>query len=84
MPTSPHSTLILPTGAFLPCLVIDMSATGAAISADFYPEVGQTLIVGKVVGEVVRRFAEGFAVRFLQPRDPRKLEEMLTGAWALM
>jgi hypothetical protein len=77
VPQSPHSTIVLHDGTTLPCLVIDMSASGAGVSAELYPDIGTPLAVGKVVGRVVRRFAEGFAVKFIQRQDPSLLERML-------
>jgi hypothetical protein len=77
VPLNPHSTLILADGAMLPCFVIDMSASGAAVSADIRPPVGMPLAVGKIVGRVVQRFAEGFAVHFVHAQDPRFLEQLL-------
>lgn len=77
VPLNPHSTLILADGAMLPCFVIDMSASGAAVSADVRPPVGMPLAIGKIVGRVVRRFAEGFAVHFVNAQDPQFLEQLL-------
>ena len=69
VPKNPHSTLIFGDGTTLNCLVIDISPSGVAVSADVDPEIGTRLAVGRCVGHVVRRFAEGFAVQFdyLQP-----------------
>lgn len=77
VPENPHSTLILADGTTVPCFVIDMSASGVAVSADLRPPIGMPLAVGTVVGRVVRRFAEGFAVHFVQAQDPRCLEQVL-------
>lgn len=77
IPHNPHSTLILADGAKLPCFIIDMSASGTAVSADIRPQVGMPLAVGTIVGRVVRRSTEGFAVRFVEPQDPRFLEQLL-------
>jgi hypothetical protein len=77
VPQNPHSTLILADGSMLACFVIDMSASGVAVSADVRPPIGMPLAVGRIVGRVVRRFAEGFAVRFTQEQDPRFLEQFL-------
>lgn len=77
VPKSPHSTLIFGDGTTLSCLVIDISPSGVAVSADVDPEIGTRLAVGRCVGYVVRRFAEGFAVAFdhLQPFE--HLERMI-------
>ncbi|NVO17066.1 MAG: PilZ domain-containing protein [Rhodoplanes sp.] len=77
VPTSPHSTLIMADGKTVPCFVIDMSASGVAVSAEVRPPIGMPLAVGSVVGRVVRRFAEGFAVHFVEAQDPRLLEHVL-------
>ncbi len=77
VPKNPCSTLVLADGRTLTCLVIDMSVSGAAISADFVPPVGAVVAVGQVIGRVVRQFAEGFAVQFVAPEHPRTLEERL-------
>jgi hypothetical protein len=78
VPKNPHSTLIFGDGTTLNCLVIDVSPSGVAVSADVEPEAGTRLAVGRCVGTVVRRFPEGFAVQFdfLQPIEA--LEHMIT------
>jgi hypothetical protein len=76
-PRNPYSTLVLPDGQILTCLVIDMSASGAAVSADIQPEIGLPLALGKVVGRVRRTFAEGFAIQFIETQDLDTLEDRL-------
>ena len=78
VPKNPHSTLIFGDGTTLNCLVIDVSPSGVAVSADVEPEIGMRLAVGRCVGTVVRQFPEGFAVQFdfLQPIEA--LEHMMT------
>jgi hypothetical protein len=76
-PRNRFSRLVLGDGARLSCTVIDMSAGGAAVSADIVPEIGAPLAVGKAIGFVARHFAEGFAVRFLDVLDSRRLEQMV-------
>jgi hypothetical protein len=74
IPQNPHSTLILSDGSHRSCFVIDMSCSGVAISADFYPEIGTPLAVGSAVGRVVRHFREGFAIKFVRDVDDTSLE----------
>src|SRR4051812_6656900 len=76
-PENPHTTLILADGTTLSCFVIDVSPSGAAVSADLDPQIGTRLSVGRGVGEVVRRFDEGFAVRFDRLHDPSHVEKMI-------
>ncbi len=59
VPTNPISKLILPDGNVENCLVIDLSVSGAAISAETMPDVGTILPIGSVVGRVVRHFVGG-------------------------
>ncbi|WP_407155641.1 PilZ domain-containing protein [Bradyrhizobium sp. STM 3557] len=66
VPTSPHSALTLADGSVVPCFVINASMSGAAVSAAIQPSVGTPLAVGSCVGRVVRRFSEGFAVKFAE------------------
>jgi len=77
VPQDPRSTLIMADGTMVSCFVIDMSASGAAVSAEIKPPIGTPLAVGKVVGKVVRRFAEGFAVHFTEAQDPRFVEQLV-------
>jgi hypothetical protein len=77
VPSNPISTLILADGSCLQCFVIDMSASGVAVSADIVPELRMPLAVGKVVGRVARHMAGGFAVKFVELQDIRSLERMI-------
>jgi PilZ domain len=77
VPHNPHSTLMFADGTTSGCFVIDMSVSGAAVSADTQPEVGTPLAVGAAVGRVVRHFREGFAVRFVKAQDEDRLEDLV-------
>lgn len=77
LPKHPHSSVMLADGRVADCLVIDMSASGAAISAEIDPNIGDVVAVGKIVGRVVRIFREGFAVRFIELQDPDALELLM-------
>lgn len=77
VPANPHSSLVLADGSTFGCFVIDMSPSGAAVSADIQPEVGTPLAVGRTVGRVVRHFREGFAIKFVELQDPERLERMV-------
>jgi hypothetical protein len=75
MPREPKSAVVLPDGTLLPCLVIDLSSSGAAISVDHNPEIGEPLALGKAVCRVVRKLEVGFAVQFVTPIDRDEVEE---------
>lgn len=77
MPRDPRSTILFADGSRLPCLFIDMSRSGAALSADVQPDLGTPLAVGRVVARVVRWLDVGFAVQFLIEQEPENLEDRL-------
>jgi hypothetical protein len=77
VPKDPCSTLIFADGTTTECLVKDVSASGVAVSADFIPEIGTPVAVGQVVGRVVRKFKDGFAVHFTEKQDPQAVERLI-------
>ncbi|KRA42568.1 PilZ domain-containing protein [Devosia sp. Root635] len=77
MPAEPRSVIILEGGDVLPCLIVDYSASGAAISADTTPIPGAPVTIGHVPGRVVRLFDVGFAVHFDARQPPDEIEGLL-------
>jgi hypothetical protein len=80
-PRNPVARLILQNGTNVTCRVIDLSASGAAISIapDLRPPVGAAVTVGKTPGRVVRHIEDGFAVEFNRLQHPDFVEENVTG-----
>jgi hypothetical protein len=76
VPTSPYTLLSFADGTIVDCFVIDLSVSGAAVSADVLPPVGTVLAVGKIVGRVVRHFAGAFAVQFVQMQNHQTVESL--------
>jgi hypothetical protein len=77
IPRRPHSRLALADGSILPCFIVDISVSGASVSADIMPEIGTVLAVGSVVGRVVRFVPGGFAVRFVTAQDRQVVESLV-------
>ena len=77
MPAEPRSVILLQDGTMLPCLVVDYSASGAAVSADVRPALGDALTVGHVPARVVRLFDVGFAVHFESRQPVDEIEGLL-------
>jgi len=77
IPKNPYSRMILSDGRTETCLILDLSGSGAAVSADTIPAVGTILAVGTIVSRVVRHFEEGFAVRFIERQQPETVEMSL-------
>jgi hypothetical protein len=78
LPRVPRSELQLDDGRKAECFIIDVSATGLAISADVGDlKAGSSLTVGTLAAKVVRRLEVGFAVEFNTVQDPALLEPLL-------
>jgi hypothetical protein len=83
MPREPKSAVVLRDGTLLPCLVMDLSSSGAAISVDHLPDIGEPLALGKAVCRVVRKLEVGFAVQFVTSIDRETVEDVVRtpGDW---
>jgi hypothetical protein len=77
IPESPHSTLTFANGATHSCFVIDMSTSGAAVSAEVQPPIGTPLAIGACVGRVVRLLPDGFAIEFVGQPHRNDLERLV-------
>jgi len=78
MPRDPNATLVLGQGRKVDCLVIDMSRSGVAVSADVLLKPGSLVAVGAVPGRVVRHIEAGFALQFAELQNLETLEGLLT------
>jgi hypothetical protein len=66
VPQNPRVQMILSDGHIERCHILDISVSGAAISAENPPEIGSVLAIGAVVGRVVRHFDGGFGMKFIE------------------
>lgn len=76
-PAIRRSTVLLADGTTAVCSVLDVSATGVAVSSGLKVEIGAPLAVGQLVGKVVRLVEEGFAVQFATVQEENAVEQML-------
>jgi PilZ domain len=81
VPRNPMTHLILPNGTNVACRVIDLSASGAAVSIapNLRPPVGAAVTIGKTPGRVVRHIEDGFAIEFTRLQHPDSIEDNVTG-----
>ncbi len=77
VPENPRSRIVFADARSEECFILDLSASGAAISAQTIPEIGSVLALATVVARVVRHFDGGFAVRFVEKQDIQRLEARL-------
>lgn len=78
LPRDPTALLLLGQGLKLECLILDMSRSGVAVSADIILKPGTLVAVGSVPGRVMRAFDTGFALQFTELQDLEALEGRLT------
>lgn len=76
-PRDPRSQIVLADGQNVPCFVVDVSRSGAAVSAHYWPDLGTPMALGRVVGRVVRHLEIGFALQFIQPQEFDELEALI-------
>jgi hypothetical protein len=78
IPPTSHSVLILADGTVHGCFIIDISSSGAGISAEIQPPpVGTPLAIGACLGRVIRVFETGFAVKFIHRQDVDDLSRLI-------
>lgn len=78
-PRDPRSTLALEAGTVVKCFVIDLSRSGAAVSAPCTVTMGDIVVLGVLRARVVRPLAVGFAVQFDERQDAAEVEALVTG-----
>lgn len=76
VPPNHHSTLTLADGSVHPCFIIDVSASGVAVSSPVQPPIGMPLAVGACIGRVVRLLPNGVAIKFVELQNSRALERL--------
>ena len=78
VPRNPIAVLTLEDGNKVPCRIMDLSLSGAAISAAKKPDVGSAVTLGRVQARVVRHLEEGFAIEFVHAQLPETVEDSVT------
>jgi hypothetical protein len=78
VPRNPIARLTLADGRVMNCRIIDLSLSGAAVSAEFRPEAGSQLMLGTVQGQVIRHLEEGFAIEFAHAQLAETVEDSVT------
>lgn len=76
VPETPFSSVVLPDSVVVNVFVIDLSVSGAAVSAHIVPEIGTPVALGTLVGRVVRHIPGGFALKFLAAQDRDEVEHL--------
>jgi hypothetical protein len=69
--------MTLADGSVHGCFIIDMSISGAAVSAQVQPPIGMPLALGGCIGRVVRLLPDGFAVKFVEQQRRNDLNRLI-------
>jgi hypothetical protein len=77
IPENPHSSLTFANGSIHGCFIIDVSASGAAVSAEVQPPIGMPLAIGSCIGRVIRLLPNGFAVQFVERQNRNDLARLI-------
>jgi hypothetical protein len=75
VPRNPMSVLKFDDGRAMPCRIMDLSLSGAALAAEMKPLVGEPVMLGRVQARVVRHLEEGFAIEFVHAQLPETVED---------
>ncbi len=76
-PRNSIAQLMLEDGTVLPCRILDLSLSGAAIDIDNRPPLGTPVRLGNMPGRVVRHFMEGVAIEFNRVQSRDTLQDLL-------
>ena len=71
--TNRNCELHLKGGITLPCLLLDVSLSGASVACRVKPDIDEDVRLGRVRARVVRHHAEGFGLQFSEILDPDTL-----------
>ena len=76
VPCNPMSVLRLDDeNREIPCRIMDLSLSGAALAAEIRPPVKAAVTLGRVQARVVRHLEEGFAVEFVHAQLAETVED---------
>ena len=75
VPRNPIAALTLEDGVQMTGRIIDLSLSGAAISAEKRPPLNAQVMLGRVPARVVRHLEDGFALEFAHEQSPDTLED---------
>jgi hypothetical protein len=70
----------LADGTIHACVVVNISASGVAVSSQLQPPIGTPLAIGAYIGRVIRLFSDGFAVKFIERQRRNDLTRLVLRA----
>jgi len=68
------ANLTLAAGGFIPCLILDVSLSGASLACKARPDLGDEVWLSRLRARVVRHHAEGIGIQFMEVLDTPDLQ----------
>lgn len=76
--TSKPATFTRGDGSVVSCTLLDFSTTGVLVKANVRPDIGEFLLIGEMIGRVVRYSETGIGIEFIdRERNEAKLRKAL-------
>ena len=66
--------LTLGAGGFLPCLILDVSLSGASLACKVRPDLGEEVWLSRLRARVVRHHSEGIGIQFMEVLDAQDMQ----------
>ena len=67
-------TITLEGGRTFECMILDVSLSGASIETKRKPDIGASIMIGKMRARVVRYHEHGIGVEFLDVQHPKTIK----------
>lgn len=69
-----HADLTFGAGGFMPCLILDVSLSGASVACKARPDLGDEVWLSRLRGRVVRHHSEGIGIQFMEVLDAQDMQ----------
>jgi hypothetical protein len=66
--------LTLVAGGFIPCLILDVSLSGASLACKARPDLGDEVWLSRLRARVVRHHSEGIGIQFMEVLDAQDMQ----------
>lgn len=63
------ASLNVADGVYIPCIILDVSYSGASVACTARPDIGTEVWLGRLRGRIVRHHEEGVGIQFMDTLD---------------
>ncbi|MEQ1695783.1 MAG: PilZ domain-containing protein [Hyphomicrobiaceae bacterium] len=68
------ANLTMSAGGYIPCLILDVSLSGASLACKARPELGDEVWLSRLRARVVRHHLEGIGIQFMEVLDAQDMQ----------